>query len=112
MFRPQTAPHRAAICEGLQRAHTHLLCGSFYCARTCLTMARTDLSHRKRCMPSRKTRPTRSSVHRTLGQPVRPIAKFGVALDAFPDNPKGMHWRTYERLRRAYDIVEAVLHWD
>ena len=28
-------------------------------------------------------------------------------LEAFSDKPNGMHWRTYERLRRAYDIAAA-----
>ena len=25
---------------------------------------------------------------------------------AFPDKPKGMHWRTYDRLRRAHDVAD------
>jgi hypothetical protein len=28
-------------------------------------------------------------------------------LDEFPGMPKGMHWTTYDRLRRAYDVAEA-----
>jgi hypothetical protein len=28
-------------------------------------------------------------------------------FDEFPDRPKGLHWRTYDRLRHAYDIAEA-----
>jgi len=24
----------------------------------------------------------------------------------FPDKPKGMHWRTYDRLRRVHDAAE------
>ena len=28
-------------------------------------------------------------------------------LDEFPDKPKGMHWQTYDRLRRRNDIGEA-----
>ena len=27
-------------------------------------------------------------------------------LEKFPDKPKGLHWRTYDRLRRAHDIAE------
>jgi hypothetical protein len=28
-------------------------------------------------------------------------------LEVFPDKPKGMHWRTYDQLRRRHDIAEA-----
>jgi hypothetical protein len=28
-------------------------------------------------------------------------------LQEFPDKPKGMHWRTYDRLRRSHDLAEA-----
>jgi hypothetical protein len=27
-------------------------------------------------------------------------------LEAFPEKPKGMHWRTYERWRRVHDSAE------
>ena len=27
-------------------------------------------------------------------------------FDAFPDKPRGMHWRPYDRLHRAHDIAE------
>ena len=30
-------------------------------------------------------------------------------LDDFPEKPKGMHWRTYERLCRAHDAAQAHL---
>jgi len=29
-----------------------------------------------------------------------------VMSEAFPNKPKGMHWQTYERLRRAHDTAE------
>jgi hypothetical protein len=28
-------------------------------------------------------------------------------LEVFPDKLKGMHWRTYDRLRHAHDVAEA-----
>jgi hypothetical protein len=28
-------------------------------------------------------------------------------MEAFPDKPKGMHWRTYDRLRRRPDLAKA-----
>jgi hypothetical protein len=30
-----------------------------------------------------------------------------VMSQAFPNKPKGMHWRTYKRLRHAHDVAEA-----
>jgi hypothetical protein len=28
-------------------------------------------------------------------------------FEPFPDKPKGMHWRTYDRLRRAHNVADA-----
>jgi hypothetical protein len=33
----------------------------------------------------------------------------GDIFDAFPYKPKGMHWRTYDRLRSAHDVAAARL---
>ena len=27
--------------------------------------------------------------------------------ERFPDKPKGMHWRTYDRLRHRHDLAEG-----
>jgi hypothetical protein len=48
--------------------------------------------------------------HRGLGRAQKIRMKLGGSpsvLDAFPDKPKGMHWRTYERLHRTYGRAEA-----
>ena len=28
-------------------------------------------------------------------------------LEEFPDKPKGMHWRTYDRIHGAYETAQA-----
>jgi len=33
-------------------------------------------------------------------------ARHLVMSEAFPDKPKGMHWQTHERLRRAHHAAE------
>ena len=48
--------------------------------------------------------------HRGLGKARKIRMQLGGSpntLEEFPDKPKGMHWRTYDRLRRAHDIAEA-----
>ena len=37
------------------------------------------------------------------------LGRSGYPADLFPDKPKGMHWRTYERLCEAPDLAEARL---
>jgi hypothetical protein len=29
-------------------------------------------------------------------------------MEVFPDKPKGMHWRTYDQLRRRHDIARLT----
>ena len=48
--------------------------------------------------------------HRGLGRAQKIRMRLGGSpsmMDDFPNKPKGMHRRTYERLCRAYDIAEA-----
>jgi hypothetical protein len=48
--------------------------------------------------------------HRGLGKAQKIRMQLGGSpnmMEEFPDRPKGMHWRTYHRLRRTYDIAEA-----
>jgi hypothetical protein len=47
--------------------------------------------------------------HRGLGKAQKIRMQLGGSanmFDAFPDKPRGMHWRTYNCLRRAPDIDE------
>jgi hypothetical protein len=50
-----------------------------------------------------------STRHRGLGKAQKIRMQLGGSanmLVEFPDKPTGMHWRTYDRLRRAHDIAE------
>jgi hypothetical protein len=51
-----------------------------------------------------------SSHQRGLGKSQKIRMRLGGSpnmLEAFPEKPKGMHWRTYERQRRLHDAAEA-----
>jgi hypothetical protein len=48
--------------------------------------------------------------YRRIGKARKIRAQVGGSpnlLEEFPDKPKGMHWRTYERLHCAYDLAAA-----
>ena len=50
-----------------------------------------------------------SVLHRGLGKSQKIRMRLGGSpnmSEEFPDKPKGMHWRTYERLRRVHDVAE------
>ena len=47
--------------------------------------------------------------HRGLGKAQKIRIRLGGSpnmLEAFPEKPKGLHWRTYDRLRRAHDLAQ------
>jgi hypothetical protein len=46
---------------------------------------------------------------RGLGKAQKIRAQLGGSsnmAEVFPDRPKGMHWRTYDRLRHAHDLAQ------
>ena len=48
--------------------------------------------------------------HRGVGKAQKIRMRLGGSpnmREAFPDKPKGMHWRTYDRLRRMHDVAEG-----
>ena len=50
-----------------------------------------------------------SALHRGLGKSQKIRMRLGESAnmsEEFPDKPKGMHWRTYERLRWVHDVAE------
>jgi hypothetical protein len=60
------------------------------------------LAYQSQCYsPSDRAMTQAGKIRRSLG------GSEGIAWD-FPDKPKGMHWRTYERLRERCDRYEAI----
>lgn len=48
--------------------------------------------------------------YRGIGQAMKIRMQLGGSpnlLDPFPDKPKGLHWRTYHRLRKLHDAAES-----
>jgi len=84
-----------------------------YCGRrVALLYGAGELFACRRCYGLAYASQQESLHHRGLGkaQKIRVrLAGSANMFDAFPDKPKGMHWRTYDHLRRAHDIVEERL---
>jgi hypothetical protein len=85
--------------------------GGRYCGRRVAVLyGAGELFACRRCYGLAYASQQESALHRRLrrAQKIR-LGLGGSAdiFDDFPDKPKGMHWRTYERLRHTYDIAQA-----
>ena len=59
--------------------------------------------------PVSKILMTDTSHHRGLEKAQKIRMRLGGSpnmLETFPEKPKGLHWRTYDRLRRAHDMAQ------
>src|SRR4051812_23921733 len=82
-----------------------------YCGRrVALLYAAGELFACRRCYDLAYASQQESVHQRGLGKALKIRMRLGgsvIMMDDFPDKPKGMHLRTYERLRRVYDVAEA-----
>jgi hypothetical protein len=85
--------------------------GGRYCGRrVALLYAAGELFACRRCYGLAYASQQEPLRNRGLGKAQKIRTRFGGSpnmREAFPDKPKGMHWRTYERLRFVHDIAEA-----
>lgn len=85
--------------------------GGRYCGRRAAVLyGAGELFACRRCYGLAYASQQELAHHRGLGKAQKIRMGLGGSanmFDDFPDKPKSMHWRTYERLRRAYDIAEA-----
>ncbi len=85
-------------------------CRGRYCGRrVALLYGAGELFACRRCYGLAYASQQESTHHRGLGKAQKIRMQLGGSanmLDEFPDKPKGMHWRTYDRLHRAHDIAE------
>ena len=85
-------------------------CGGRYCGRrVALLYGAGELFACRRCYGLAYASQQESAPHRGLGKAQKIRLRLGGSpnmLDEFPNKPKRMHWRTYDRLRRAHDIAE------
>jgi hypothetical protein len=84
---------------------------TFYCGRrVALLYGAGELFACRRCYRLAYASQHESLRHRGLGKAQKIRMRLGGSanmLDTFPDKPKCMHWRTYERLRSAYNAAEV-----
>jgi hypothetical protein len=82
-----------------------------YCGRRVgLLYAAGELFACRRCYGLAYASQRESLRHRGLGKARKIRARLGGSanmFDAFPDRPKGMHWRTYVRLRQSHAVAAA-----
>jgi hypothetical protein len=82
-----------------------------YCGRrVAMLYGASELFACRRCYGLAYASQQESVHHRAIGKAQKIRMRLGGSanmLDDFPDKRNGMHWRTYERLRRAHDIAEA-----
>jgi hypothetical protein len=86
--------------------------GGRYCGRrVALLYVAGELFACRRCYRLAYTSQQESMHHRGLGKARKIRARLGGSVnmidDPFPDKPKGMHWRTYIRLRHSHDVAAA-----
>jgi hypothetical protein len=83
--------------------------GGRYCGRrAALLYAAGELFACRHCYGLAYASQQESLRYRGLGKARKIRARLGGSLnmsDDFPDRPKGMHWRTYTRLRHSHDIA-------
>jgi hypothetical protein len=85
--------------------------GGRYCGRrVALLYGAGELFACRRCYGLAYASQQEASRNRGLGKAQKIRMRLGGSPDmskAFPDKPKRMHWRTYERLRVVHDVAEA-----
>jgi hypothetical protein len=57
------------------------------------------------------SRQREAALYRGLGTAQKIRMRLGASpnmMEAFPDKPKSMHWRTYDRLRRRPDLAKGA----
>lgn len=84
-------------------------CGGEYCGRRVAVLySAGELFACRRCYGLAYASQKEALRHRGLMKAQKIRVRLGGSanmLDAFPDKPKGMHWRTYDRLRQIHDAA-------